>query len=64
MSVVRRQLLGHVADLVPTFPAPRCVRVAVDGVDGVGKSTLASELAALLSDRGRSVVEVVPGGGS
>ncbi|MEU5671809.1 uridine kinase [Micromonospora sp. NPDC047753] len=58
MSVVRRQLLDHVADLVPTFPAPRCVRVAVDGVDGVGKSTFAGELAVLLSDRGRPVVHV------
>lgn len=58
MSVVRRQLLDHVADLVPTFPAPQCVRVAVDGVDGVGKSTLAGELAAVLTDRGRPVVHV------
>ncbi|MGC4750407.1 hypothetical protein ACLQ28_32775 [Micromonospora sp. DT201] len=33
--------------MVLTFPAPQCVRVAVDGVDGVGKSTFAGELAAL-----------------
>ncbi|WP_433358425.1 uridine kinase [Micromonospora saelicesensis] len=58
MSVVREQLLDDVADMVPTFPAPQCVRVAVDGVDGVGKSTFAGELAALLSDRGRHVVYV------
>ncbi|MGC4879367.1 uridine kinase [Micromonospora sp. DT43] len=58
MSVVRRQLLDDVADLVPTFLAPRCVRVAVDGVDGVGKSTFAGELAAVLSGRGRHVVHV------
>lgn len=32
MSVAREQLLDDVADMVPTFPAPQCVRVAVDGV--------------------------------
>ena len=58
VDVVRGQLLDDVADLVPTFPAPGCVRVAVDGVDGVGKSTFAGELAASLSDRGRPVVHV------
>ncbi|RAO12377.1 uridine kinase [Micromonospora noduli] len=58
MSVAREQLLDDVADMVPTFPAPQCVRVAVDGVDGVGKSTFADELAALLSSRGRHVVHV------
>ena len=51
-------LLGRVADMVPVFPAPRCVRVAVDGVDGVGKSTFAGALAATLSGRGREVVHV------
>ncbi|MCG5442767.1 uridine kinase [Micromonospora sp. NIE79] len=58
MGVVRGQVLDEVADMVPTFPAPQCVRVAVDGVDGVGKSTFAGELAAVLSDQGRHVVHV------
>lgn len=58
VSAVRAQLLGDVADRVPTLSLPRCVRVAVDGVDGVGKSTFAGELAAVLSGRGRSVVHV------
>jgi uridine kinase len=51
-------LVDKVAELVPAFPAPRCVRVAVDGVDGVGKSTFARELAASLTGRGRHVVQV------
>jgi uridine kinase len=51
-------LLGEVADLVPVFPAPHCVRVAVDGVDGVGKSTFARALTASLTGRGRHVVHV------
>ena len=53
MSVV-----GEVTDRVPVLPAPRCVRVAVDGVDGVGKTTFAGELAASLTGRGRDVVQV------
>ena len=57
-DTVRGRLLDEAADLVPTFPAPRCVRVAVDGVDGVGKSTFARELSASLTDRGRHVVHV------
>ncbi|GLY95160.1 hypothetical protein [Actinoplanes sp. NBRC 103695] len=55
---MRERLLDDVAGLVPAFPAPRCVRLAVDGADGVGKSTFARELAAVLSGRGRDVVQV------
>lgn len=57
-GTVRGHLLDKVAGLVPRFPAPRCVRVAVDGVDGVGKSTFARELAASLTAGGRHVVHV------
>jgi uridine kinase len=55
---MRAALLAEVAGLVPMFPGPRCVRVAVDGVDGVGKSTFAGALAAALTSRGRAVVHL------
>lgn len=57
-SAARTRLLDRVAGMVPAFPAPRCVRVAVDGVDGVGKTTFAGELAAALTARGRTAVQV------
>jgi uridine kinase len=39
-----------------SIPGQPVVRVAVDGVDGVGKTTFADLLGALLAARGRSVV--------
>ncbi|WP_143234723.1 uridine kinase [Paractinoplanes atraurantiacus] len=53
---MRPALINQIADLVPGGPGS--VRVAVDGVDGVGKSTFAAHLAGELSDRGRPVVHV------
>ncbi|MFI7546231.1 uridine kinase [Actinoplanes sp. NPDC049599] len=50
----RERVLAEVAGMVPAGAA----RVAVDGVDGVGKSTFAGELAAALRARGRPVVQV------
>lgn len=47
-------MLAAVADRIPEGAG----RVAVDGVDGVGKSTFAAELAAVLEERGRPVVHV------
>jgi uridine kinase len=44
--------------VVPSPRPARCVRVAVDGVDGVGKSTFAAELAEALRAAGRPVVLV------
>lgn len=55
-GAARRRLLAAVAARVPA--PPHCVRVAVDGVDGVGKSTFAAQLAAALRARGRPVVQV------
>lgn len=54
----RTRVLGQIAELVPAPPMPRCVRVAVDGVDGVGKTAFASELGQALRARGRQVVQV------
>ena len=46
------------AVLVPTAVSEDCLRVAVDGVDGAGKTTFADALAALLRERLREVVRV------
>jgi len=51
---MRIRLPAEVADLIPAT----AVRVAVDGVDGVGKSTFAAALAGVLRARGRPVVHV------
>jgi uridine kinase len=55
---VRRRVLGHVADGVPRPSGDDCVRVAVDGPDGAGKTVFADELAATLRRRNRPVVRV------
>lgn len=55
-SAARRGLLRQVADLVPPAGAARAVRVAVDGVDGAGKTVFADELGRELAARGRPVV--------
>ncbi len=49
---------GIVAGMVPGPAHTDCVRVAVDGVDGSGKSTFADELAVTLRAEGRPVVRV------
>ncbi|MEU8230928.1 uridine kinase [Actinoplanes sp. NPDC048967] len=54
--MTREQVIAEVAGRIPA--AGGAVRVAVDGVDGVGKTTFARELAAALRARGRPVVHV------
>lgn len=54
----RDRVLGLLAESIPAPTGPDCVRVAVDGVDGAGKTVLADELAAVLRARGRDVVRV------
>jgi uridine kinase len=58
LSAQRRKLLQRVANLVPAAAGEDCVRVAVDGVDGSGKTIFADELAATLTARGRPVVRI------
>jgi uridine kinase len=53
-----RPAVAQVADTVPRPVGDDCVRVAVDGVDGAGKTVFAAELAAELRSRGRPVVQV------
>ena len=56
--LVRPSVLAQVADSVPVARGDDCVRVAVDGVDGAGKTVFADELAAELDARGRRVLRI------
>ena len=51
MSEAHASLLGRLADAVAGFHPDRIVRVAIDGVDGAGKTTLADALAPLVPPR-------------
>jgi uridine kinase len=54
---VRRQhVLDQLADRIRRLPDTHPVRVAVDGIDAAGKTTLADELVPLLETRGRPVI--------
>lgn len=55
-SATRALLLARLADEVAAMPGDPFVRVAVDGVDGAGKTVLADELAGSLRERGRVAV--------
>ncbi len=52
----REAVLDRLADLIVAIRPPHVVRVAVDGVDAAGKTTLADELVPLVEGRGRPVV--------
>jgi uridine kinase len=55
-SPARLALLACLADLVAARQQPHPVRVAIDGVDAAGKTTLADELADPLAERGRPII--------
>ncbi len=52
----RAELLGDLAARIARVRRPHPVRVAIDGVDGAGKTTLAGELVGPLRRRGRPVI--------
>jgi uridine kinase len=52
----RDAVLTRLADIVAGIRLPHVVRVASDGVDAAGKTTLADELRPLLEARGRPVL--------
>jgi uridine kinase len=52
----RSELIETIADRIASVVSQHPVRVAVDGVDGVGKTVFADELAANLIARGRQVI--------
>jgi uridine kinase len=54
----RARVLELVADRTPRSKGDGCVRVAVDGPDGTGKTVFADELAATLRARDRPVLRV------
>lgn len=56
MKPSRRAVLAEVADLVVQHMRAPVTRVAVDGIDGAGKTTFADELAGVLRDRSRPVI--------
>jgi uridine kinase len=52
----RASLLAIVAEAILGLPRERVVRVAVDGVDGAGKTTFADELGRVLEANGRPTI--------
>jgi uridine kinase len=56
ISREREAVLDSLADLIAAVRRPHVVRVAVDGVDAAGKTTLAGELTPRVVARGRPIV--------
>ena len=52
----RLDLLQELAARIARIERPHPVRVAIDGVDGVGKTTLADDLVGPLREMGRRVI--------
>ena len=52
----RPQFLAQIASAILALPAAGIVRVAIDGVDGAGKTVFAEELAAALRPCGRQII--------
>ena len=56
MSEIRETLLHRLAETIATLHPNRRIRVAIDGVDGAGKTMLADALAPLVITKGREVI--------
>ena len=54
--MTRAECLARLTDLVITIRLDHPTRVAIDGVDGSGKTTLADELAEVIEKRGRQAI--------
>ena len=52
----RGELLAHLADAIVSLPIAHPARIAIDGPDAAGKTTLADELAAVVRARGRETI--------
>jgi len=52
----RIKLLNNIAKNICFLPGDHITRIAVDGVDGAGKTTFADELAQIIKSKGRSVI--------
>lgn len=55
-ETIRQMMLTALADRIVAVRRTHPVRVAIDGVDAAGKTTLADELADVLQGQGRSVI--------
>ena len=56
MSEAHASLLARLAGVIAGFDPDRRIRIAIDGVDGAGKTTLADALAPLAAAKGRPVI--------
>jgi uridine kinase len=56
VSGIREALLDRLAETIATLHPDRRIRVAIDGVDGAGKTTFADTLAPMVIAKGREVV--------
>lgn len=54
--VKREELIDELAAQIAAMTRPHPVRVAIDGVDAAGKTTLADELVPAVTARGRAVI--------
>lgn len=54
--VERQKLLEHVAEQILELPTNHTIRVAIDGVDGSGKTFFANELAQVLESAKRPII--------
>jgi len=54
----RRELLARLAAWITGYPLDHVIRVAVDGPDCAGKSTLADELAPFVARTGREAIRI------
>lgn len=52
----RSKVLNCLAGRIHAMSRPHTIRVAIDGIDGAGKTTLADELTPLLQNRDRPVI--------
>ncbi len=56
MTRTRQNILADIASRIAGVRRPHPIRVAIDGVDAAGKTTLADELAPVVTALGRSVI--------
>ena len=52
----REHVIAELAGLIVAIALPHPMRVAIDGVDAAGKTTLADELVSVIEARGRTVI--------
>jgi uridine kinase len=55
-SITHDKMLNILVDRITSIRKPHPVRVAIDGIDAAGKTTLAKELAEFLSTSRRTIL--------